>query len=169
MSVSLRCNNAGSTRRAIPVLGDPTTDSFLTLTASTPTVGSGPLLLSSPSPEEPEPEPAEPGYCPESPPTTPSISSRESPISTCRPLLLFLLCFLPFCLRGLPPLLSPRHRTTVATRRRGQFLVLDRHSHTYDLLLCSGERSIEMHQKEHFVNNFLTCYVLPGIDLRPVG
>jgi hypothetical protein len=25
------------------------------------------------------------------------------------------------------------------------------------------------HQKEHFVNYFLTCYVLPGNDLRPVG
>jgi hypothetical protein len=25
------------------------------------------------------------------------------------------------------------------------------------------------HQKEHFVNYFLTCYVLPGIDLCPVG
>jgi hypothetical protein len=26
-----------------------------------------------------------------------------------------------------------------------------------------------LHQKEHFVNYFLTCYVLPGNDLRPVG
>jgi hypothetical protein len=25
------------------------------------------------------------------------------------------------------------------------------------------------HQKEHFVNYFFTCYVLPGNDLRPVG
>jgi hypothetical protein len=24
------------------------------------------------------------------------------------------------------------------------------------------------HQKEHFVNYFLTCYMLPGYDLRPV-
>ncbi len=31
------------------------------------------------------------------------------------------------------------------------------------------ELNDELHQKEHFVNYFLTCYVLPGNDLRPVG
>jgi hypothetical protein len=95
MLKSLCCNNAGSTRRATDV-GDPTTNSFPTSTASTPTIGSGPLpvsiplLSSSPSPEEPEPD-----SCPKSPPSTPRICSRASPVSTCRPLLFFL----PFCLR----------------------------------------------------------------------
>jgi hypothetical protein len=42
--------------------------------------------------------------------------------------------------------------------------------------LCEMRRDVDIepgmqrsHQKEHFVNYFLTCYVLPGNDLRPVG
>ena len=36
---------------------------------------------------------------------------------------------------------------------------------------CSSSctQQLVLHQKEHFVNYFLTCYVLPGNDLRPVG
>jgi hypothetical protein len=36
-------------------------------------------------------------------------------------------------------------------------------------LVLLAHKPHSFHQKEHFVNYFLTCYVLPGNDLRPVG